>query len=295
MILITGATGSSGSVVIREFVRNKLAVRALVRNSRKGRELEELPNVDVVVGDMLRAETLGAAFDGVDRTLMISSAGPEMLETQCTFVDAAKRAGVRHIVKFSGKESGIGFDPMRFPFTRMHEQIEDYVEASGLAWTHLRPIQFMQVYLREVPTIVAKRALLLPLENVKLAPVDLQDIAKVAFAVLRHGGHQGKSYDMTGPEALTMAEVAERISEAIGKTVRYVNVAPSERRRALLDAGTSTYMADALDEQAEERRRCPESRIDLTTHEAFAVRPTTFGEFARMHASLFVGPAAAGR
>ena len=61
---------------------------------------------------------------------MISSAGPEMLETQCRFIDAAKQAGVRHIVKFSGQESGIGFDPMRFRLTRMHEQIEDYLEAS---------------------------------------------------------------------------------------------------------------------------------------------------------------------
>jgi hypothetical protein len=126
-----------------------------------------------------------------------------------TFVDAAKRAGVQHIVKFSGRESGAGFDAKRFRFTRMHEEIE----------------------------------------------------------VLNEGGHEGRSYEMTGPEALTMADVAQRISDAIGKTVRYVNVTDAERRQALLSAGASAYFAGALDEQARERRRCPKSRVYLDTHE----------------------------
>jgi uncharacterized protein YbjT (DUF2867 family) len=244
---------------------------------------------------MLRPETLGAAFDGVDRALMISSAGPDMLEAQCTFVDAAKRAGTPHIVKLSGKESGIGFDPMRFRFTRMHEQIEDYLEASGLGWTHLRPSQFMQVYLREAPTIITQSALLLPLDDVRLAPVDQEDVARVAFEILRSGNHHGKGYDMTGPEALTMTEIAERISVAIGKTVRYVNVPAAQRRQALLDAGVPSDFADAADDQAAERRRCPESRVRLATHEAFGVLATTFADFARRHAAEFRGESAARR
>jgi uncharacterized protein YbjT (DUF2867 family) len=289
VILITGANGASGSAVIREFARNGVPVRALVRSAQKAQELNDLPTVDIVVGDMLRHQTLGTALDGVERALMISSAGPEMLETQCRFIDAAKRAGVRHIVKFSGKESSIGFDAMRFRFTRMHEQIEDYLEASGVEWTHLRPSQFMQVYLREVPTIIAKSALFLPLENVKLAPIDLEDVAKVAFAVLRKSGQEGKSYEMTGPEALTMSEIADRISRVVGRTVHYVNVSPAERRRALLSGGMPTYLADALDEQAAEHRRCPESKVDLSAHAAFALRPTRFEEFAREHARIFGG------
>jgi uncharacterized protein YbjT (DUF2867 family) len=185
VILITGATGTRGSAVIREFARNNLPVRALVRSAPKAQELDDLPTVDVVMGDMLRAETLAPALDSVDRALMISSAGPEMLDTQCRFIDAARQAGVPHIVKFSGKESGIGFDPMRFRFTRMHEQIEDYLEASGVAWTHLRPSQFMQVYLREAPTIATKRALFLSLENVTLAPIDVHDIRRLPSDGLR--------------------------------------------------------------------------------------------------------------
>src|ERR1051326_4092281 len=173
MILVTGATGLSGSAVIREFARQQTPVRALVRSRGSAHDLELLPTVEVVEGDMLRAETLASALSGVERVLLISSADQQMLETQCAFIDAAKKAGIRHIVKFSGLNSALDSP---FLFTRMHAEIERFLEGSGLAWTHLRPSQFMQVYLREVPTIVAESAFFLPLEDAQLAPVDIEDI-----------------------------------------------------------------------------------------------------------------------
>jgi uncharacterized protein YbjT (DUF2867 family) len=286
MILVTGATGLSGSAVIREFARQHVPVRALVRSRARAQALETLPSVELVEGDMLRAETLTDGLSGVDRVLLISSADQQMLETQCAFIDAAKKTGVRHIVKFSGLNSTLNSP---FLFARMHAEIERYLERSGLAWTHLRPSQFMQVYLREVPTIVAESALFLPLEDAKLAPVDIEDIAKAAFALLHTPGHEGKSYDMTGPEALNMIEVAELISLAIGKTVRYVNISSAERKRALLAAGVPPYFADAVDVQSSERRKGSEAVVHPETHTALDIRPTTFAEFARRHAAAFRG------
>jgi uncharacterized protein YbjT (DUF2867 family) len=133
---------------------------------------------------------------------------------------------------------------------------------------------------------------LLPLEDVKLSPVDIQDIAKIAFAVLT-GGHENRAFDITGPEALSMTDIAAAIAEATGKPVRYQNVSPEDRRRALVAAGLPTFMVDAFDEQAAERRRHPDSRVDLSTHKLFGVQPTTFAEFARRHAAVFRGEAAA--
>jgi uncharacterized protein YbjT (DUF2867 family) len=286
-ILVTGASGQSGSAVVREFARRQIPVRALVRNRGKALSLGSLRNVEIAVGDMLRPDTLADALQGIERVLLISSADSKMLETQCTFIDAAKRYGVQHIVKFSGKESNLGYDAKRFRFTRMHEEIEAYLEDSGIPWTHLRPSQFMQVYLREAPSIVNKGSLCLPLENVRMSPVDQKDIAKVAFALLTTDGHQSKAYEMTGPEALSMSDIAERISDAVGKEVVYRNISPGERRNALLQAGMPPDLVDALDEQGEERRRCPESLVSLATHEMFGVRPTTFAEFAREHAAVF--------
>jgi uncharacterized protein YbjT (DUF2867 family) len=104
-----------------------------------------------------------------------------------------------------------------------------------------------------------------------------------------NGSHHAKSYDMTGPEALTMDEVAAHISQAIGRRVEYINVAPEEKRRALLAAGVPPERADALDELFAERRRCSESRVYLGTHEIFGVEATTFAQFAKRNAAVFSG------
>jgi uncharacterized protein YbjT (DUF2867 family) len=288
MILVTGAAGLNGSAVVREFSRNGVSVRALVRDRSKVGALAELPHVELVEGDMARPETLYRFLEGTDRALMISSSNPQMLETQCRFIDACKVAGVAHVVKFSGKESSIGFDAEKFRFTRMHGEIERYLEGSGLGWTHLRPSQFMQVYLREA-TIADKGLLLLPLNDVKLSPVDVEDIAKIAFALLAQGDHYGRAFEITGPQALSMTEIAAAISEAAGRLVRYQSISPEERRRAMQAAGLPSFIVDALHEQALERLRHPESRVDLGTHELFGVKPTTFAEFARRNAAVFAG------
>ncbi len=287
MILVTGANGLAGSAVIREFAQAHPLVRALVRSRARAQALETLPTVELVEGDMQRPETLGRALEGVERVLLISSPDQQMVETQCTFIDAAKKAGVRHIVKFSGSTTSLDSP---FLFSRMHAEIERYLEDSGLAWTHLRPSQFMTEYVREVPTIVAQRALFLPLEDAKLTPVDLEDIAKAAFALLTQPGHEGKTYMISGPEALSMTEIAEQISLAIGSTVRYVNIAPDERKQALLGAGVPPYIVDALDVQARLRREGNgEDVVHLETHSALGIRPITFAEFARRHAADFRG------
>jgi uncharacterized protein YbjT (DUF2867 family) len=240
---------------------------------------------------MLRPETLGRALDGVDRVLLISSPDQQMVETQCTFIDAAKKAGVRHIVKLSGVTTSLDSP---FLFSRMHAEIARHLERSGLAWTQLRPSQFMTEYLREVPTIVAESAFFLPFEDAKLTPVDLEDIAKAAFALLTTPGHEGKAYMISGPEALSMREIAEQISLAIGKTVRYVNISPEERKRAQLAAGIPAYVVDALDVQSRLRRKGNgEEVVHPETHIALGIRPTTFAEFARRHAADFLGASAA--
>ena len=287
MLLVTGAAGLSGSTIVREFARQNVKVRALVRSLAKARILEGLPTVEVVEGDMLQPKTLGAGLQGVDRVLLISSANAQLVETQCTFIDACKKSGVDHIVKFSGAESGV--DRQKFRFTRMHDEIERYLESSGLTWTHLRPSQFMQVYLREAPTIIAKNAFYLPMDKARLEPVDLEDVAKVASALMRSPGHEGKSYDMTGPEELTMAEIAERISAAIGKTIHYINITPEEHREVLLAKGLAPFFVDAVEELFRERRQRPGSKVFLGTHDAFGVQPTTFAQFARANAAIFSG------
>jgi uncharacterized protein YbjT (DUF2867 family) len=262
-----------------------------VRNRAKATGFEKVPTVEIVEGDMARSDSLGAALDGVDRVLMISAPLMDMVETQTAFIDAAKAAGVRHVIKFSGLDAR---PDSTFPFGLMHKEIEEYLERSGLAWTHLRPTGFMQEYLREAPSIINDGAFYLALGDVRLNPIDLVDVAKVAFLLLRDGGHEGARIAITGPEALTMAEIADRISRAIGKTVRYVAVSPAARRQALIAHGIQAEFADALDKQVKERLKGGiESQVDLSTHQLFNVKPTTFLEFAQRNAKAFGAAAAA--
>lgn len=289
MILVTAATGLNGSAVIRELARQNVPARALIRNPAKAHALalDALPRVELASGDMQQAKTLRSALKGIDRVLMISGPGPQMLETQCTFIDAAKEAGVRHIIKFSGLNAA---PDSPFVSNRMHGEIERYLERSGLAWTHLRPSGFMQYHFRDVPNILAHDAILLPMADARQAIVDVEDIAKVAAALLRESGHEGKRYDITGPDALTMAEVAEEISRAIGRPIRYLDVTAEEpsQRRWWGHQGSPAFAA-AMDALFRERREGIESRVDLSTHEAFGIRPTTFAEFARRNAAVLRG------
>jgi uncharacterized protein YbjT (DUF2867 family) len=147
----------------------------------------------------------------------------------------------------------------------------------------------MQVYLREARTIVGRGELRLPAGGVSLAPIDIADIAAITVEMMRRGGHDGRSYPMTGPEALTMEEVAHRISEATGRPVRYVPISPEERREIVLAAGASPYFADALFEQAVERLKNPHAQVHLETHREFGVAPTRFRDFVRRHATEFGG------
>ena len=182
MILLTGATGLAGSFIANEFVRAREPVRILVRDRAKAAALGKAPTVEITEADMSGRDSLTAALDGVERVLMISGSRMDMVETQCTFIDACRAAGVRHVIKFSGLDAR--WDTT-FPFGLMHKQIEQHLEKSGIAWTHLRPTGFMQEYLREAPSIIRENALYLALGDVRLNPVDLLDVGKVGFLLLR--------------------------------------------------------------------------------------------------------------
>jgi len=286
-ILVSGAAGLSGTLIVQALVARQYQVRALVRDVAKAQHIANMPGVNVFTGDMSVKETLKAALDGVERVMLISSANDRMVETQCTFIDTCKQAGVHHIIKFSGEESQQGYDPQRFRFTREHEQIEDYLENSGLQWTHLRPSQFMQVYLREATAMQQTGELRLPLEKIHMSPVDLRDVAKIGAALLAEGEHYGESLRITGPDALSMADIAGIVSNITGKTIRYVAVSWNERKAALLSAGLPAYFIDALAEQTAERTRNPEAIVDNHTHQLFGLTPTTFEQFAVQHSHIF--------
>ena len=289
MILVSGATGLTGGEVVRQLSARGVPVRALVRDRGKAAALAALPHVEVVTGDMARPETLALPFAGVDRAMLISSSDATMFDVQSNFVTAAAKSGVAHVVKLSGIMPELD---SAFRFARMHGEAEKFLKASGMAFTHLRAGEFMASYLRQVPSIVAKSAIFLPMEDARIASIDTADVAAIAALVLTQDGHAGKTYPITGPEALTMAEVAAILSTVTGKPITYVNVPPEGAKRAQLASGLPPYLVDGLVELFAERRNGKESRVWPDAERLLGRRPTSFAEYAARNAAIFRGESA---
>ena len=239
---------------------------------------------------MANPDTLGEALAGVDRVLMISSSSLDMVETQCTFIDACRAAGVRHIIKFSG----LAADPERALPVRSDALCR------GAAPRELGP---------RVGRICGPRA---SCRNICGKRRASSMRARSTFRWARPGSTRSTSptsvrsasiccatvvmraeiIPVTGPEALTMGDVADRISQATGRTVRYVPISREQRRSALVAHGIPEMFADVLDKQVEERLKGGvESKVDLAANALFEVQPTSFLEFARRNAEAFGGSA----
>jgi uncharacterized protein YbjT (DUF2867 family) len=180
MILLTGGTGTAGSEISKALQRMGVGYRSLVRNRSKA-EGSAKANVELVEGDLSRPETLSAVLEGVEKALLLTASSPDSLQQERNFIHAAKRAGVRHVVKFSAY--GAGLDAPHY-FGRQHGEAERELEASGVPFTMLRPNGFFQNFLGNAKSIQALSALHAPTAQMKFSAVDTRDIAAVAVHVL---------------------------------------------------------------------------------------------------------------
>jgi uncharacterized protein YbjT (DUF2867 family) len=218
MILITGATGTNGREILKQLSAKGVRARAMVRK-REDTKLPRTLNVEFVRGNFDDATSLDAALAGVERAFLLSPDSAEQVAREANFIRVAKRAGVRHVVKFS--ILGAAPDsPSRF--IRRHGEAEQMLRDSGIAFTMLRPHYFMQNLLWYINDIKSQGVFYASLpETYKHSHVDARDNAGVAVAALTESGHEGKVYHITGPEALTYRQAADILSQAIGKKVRY--------------------------------------------------------------------------
>ena len=218
MILITGATGTNGREIVEQLSAKGVKARAMVRK-REDVRLPRTPNVEFVSGDLDDASSLDAALAGVEQAFLLSPSSAEQVTREANFIRAAKRAGVRHVVKFSILGAAPN-SPSRL--IRRHGEAEKMLEDSGIVFTMLRPHYFMQNLLWYINDIKSQNVFHASLpETYRHSHVDARDNAAVAVAALTESGHESKVYHITGSEALTYREVAEILSQAIGKEVRY--------------------------------------------------------------------------
>ncbi len=283
MILVTGASGRVGADVVKGLSIVGAGARAFVRDAAKGEALHR-PGVEVAVGDLAQPATLGPALRGCDRVFLCSAASPQQVQLQGNVIRAAQEAGVKQIVKLSALGAALD-SPVSFG--RWHAETEKQLLASGIAWTFLRPTFFMQNVLGFAPSIRAQGVLAAPLKSGRIPAVDTRDVAALAVEALTGAGHERKIYDVTGPELLSGLDLAAKLSQATGRSVRFLDVKPEEARNGMIASGAPPWMADAVVAIyrgfASGRPPAPSPVVENLT----GYPPRTFDDWARENAAAF--------
>lgn len=243
MLLVIGATGQIGKHLVQDLKARKTPFKAMVRKEAVRADLEG-QGIQAVVGDFTQPPSYLKALAGVKDVFLLTTPNRDLVQQEGAFLTAAHKAGVRRVVRLSA----MGANPSSAsPLLRIHGQCEAQLEASGLAWTILRPSMFMQnlasMYGESVATTATMFA---PAGDARIPMVDTRDIAAVAATVLATKDHDGLIYEITGPEAYTYSEIAELVGAQLGRTVKYVDVPDDAAYHSMVDRGMSGWFAHSI-------------------------------------------------
>jgi uncharacterized protein YbjT (DUF2867 family) len=276
MILVTGANGTTGSEITRQLVAGGRPVRALLRRRENGAKLPRT-GLELATGSFEDIPSLDAAMKGVEAVFLFSFEHPEQLALQANVIEAARRAGVRMVARLSASSA----DPdSPDPLIRNHGKGDEQLAQSGLGHVLIRPQWFDQNFLTYCPGGVIR----LPAGEARLPFVDVRDIAAVAVKAPTEPGHNGRAYVLTGPEALSHAEVAAMLSAATGKRFAYEDVAPETYRRQLIEEGASAYYADLILNLFARMRQRGRAEVHDDIRKVLGRPAISFRQFARDYA-----------
>lgn len=214
LFLITGATGKLGRVLTPKLIAGGHRVRVLTRRPETARQLYG-DKVEISKGDFSVPSSLPAALDGVSRVLLLSPISERLAEDQIALVDAAKAAGVARIVKISGSDWTVGTS-----FSGdAHKRVEDHLAQSGLEYVAVRPNAWLQVSLAAVAAQIKRGEAIAARHGAKVGYVDIRDIADVAISQLLAPKVAASPLVITGPDSLSIPDIAGLATRIIGKPV----------------------------------------------------------------------------
>ncbi|HEY5847441.1 MAG TPA: NmrA family NAD(P)-binding protein [Microlunatus sp.] len=282
-VLVTGATGSVGAHVTTLLRERGTPVCALVRDAHRATEILG-EGVQLAVGDFEDAGSIRAALTAVDTLFLACGNVADQVEYECRAIDEAARAGVRRIVKLSALGADIGAP---VAFWHGHGLIEQHLRASGVPAVMLRPTFSMGNLLGAADQVRHLGALFAPAAAARIAMIHPADVAAVAIVALSDADHEGSTYVLTGPEAITYAQVAADLSAATGQPVGYVDIPTEAAVSGLVQAGVPPFAAAEIVKVYETLRDGGQSQTTRTVEAVSGQPARSFSEYARDHAPDF--------
>ena len=282
MICITGAGGTVGSEVVKQLELAKVPFRVAYFSKEKV-NAALAKGLNAVIIDYNHPETLRTAFQGCDKLFLLGPNALNQTQLELNAVEAAKAVGVQHIVK----QSVMGAEDEAFSLALIHRPVEQAIEASGMSWTFLRPNSFMQnvvTFMSE--TIKAESAFYSASGEAKIAHIDVRDIAAVAVKALTEPTHAGQAYTLTGPEALTYDELAQKLSVVLGRSISHISLPPEDLKHGMLAEGLPDAIADRMLDLERYYREDQASRITNDVQRVTGQESRQFTQYIRDYASL---------
>jgi len=282
-ILVTGATGNTGAALLPLLAARGAPVRAMVRDAAGGARLAATSAIPVVA-DFDDPESVAAALHGITRAYLVTPSSPTTEAQQVRFAESAARSGVEQLVLLSQ----LGADeasPVRF--LRYHAAVERRIRELGLGYTFLRPNLFMQGLFAFQRSIAEQSAFLAPIGEARVSLVDVRDIAAVAAVVLTEPGHLGRTYTLTGPQAITHADIATALSLALGRPVAFRGATPEAFAAALAATGMPPWQVDGTLEDYAHYRRGEAALVSPAVRDVTGAAPRDIDTFARDYATAF--------
>jgi uncharacterized protein YbjT (DUF2867 family) len=259
-------------------------VRALVRKPADATRLHE-SNVEVVAGDFDLPETLEPALQGIEKAFLLTPVAERFVQWQKDFIEAAPRAQIKHLVKFSG----MGAHPRSASeLLKLHSETDDILRNSGVPFTILQPNSFHQNMLSSANTTKAQGVFYWPLKNASQSTVDIRDISAVAAKVFTGSGHEGKTYVITGPEALTFQQAAEKLSSVLGRKIQYVDVPISAAADGMCKSGMPNWNVHAVSDLLAYFATGAAATVTDTVPRLLGRPATSFEQFVKDHRRAFM-------
>jgi uncharacterized protein YbjT (DUF2867 family) len=276
-ILLTGATGNTGQPIVQELRRRGISFAVMSHSKAKLAEFKA-QGIETVYGDFDLPDTLELALTGIEKAYLVCTPDEKLVPRETAFIAAARKTGVKQIVMCSAYMAAENAESQNL---RSHGVIEKALRDSGIAYTIIKPIGFMQTFTLFVwDTLQKAGAISMPAGDGGMPLVDVRDVAQVAVKALTEPGHEGKVYEVTGPENLTMYRQAEIMEQVLQRRVVYI---PSTEKDTLMIMSVLGVPETPTEHVIKVFRLQREHRLEKvhTTLQELGIQPTSYEQFLR--------------